>query len=708
SGDVVDKCRAYLKLQQDDLYRTMKLQADAWTAAFFMEMVDRRSPAPTTAEVRRLGGGGTDAGQLSDIVNLLAEKFRFFHWHLEFPDVFDKGGFDVVLGTPPWERVKLQDKEFFAYRDPEVAAARTAAERKRMISRLRDTKPDLYNEYIRALRDSELVSKFLHGSGRFPLTGVGDVNTYAVFAELSLSLINNRGRAGLVVPSGIATDFTYSDFFSHLVDKQKLVSLYDFENRVKLFREVDSRMKFSLLTMTGSVCPSADFAFFLHNVRDLLDEERHIQLTRDDMKLLNPNTGTCPIFRNRRDAELTRKLYRASIVLVNERTGENPWGVRFLRMFDMANDSHLFRTAEELESDGFRMVGNRFVKGYDVYLPLYEAKMIWHYDHRYGTYEGAQGRSNTHLPNPGDEEHADAAFLVQPWYWVPAEEVEERLGEWKRGWLMGWRDVTNATNEHTAIFSLVPRCGVGHTMPLIFGPANSMLTCCLLSNVLSLTVEWILRQKIGGTHLTFFILRQLPVLPPTAYTAEDLRFIVPRVLELTYTSWDIKPFADDIWKDADGDLRADLKRQWDGNARETGGHSRDLPDWISAYPDIEADPEKGIPMPPFRWDERRRSQIQAELDAYYARLYGLNRKQLRYILDPKDLTERELEDILDPWEEVADPLDPQGYEARVAASKFPGETFRVLKDKEIKEYGEYRTRRLVLEAWERLGGKEDA
>lgn len=105
---------------------------------------------------------------------------------------------------------------------------------------------------------------------------------------------------------------------------------------------------------------------------------------------------------------------------------------------------------------------------------------------------------------------------------------------------------------------------------------------------------------------------------------------------------------------------------------------------------------------PFPWDEDRRAVLRAELDAYYARLYWLNRKQLRYILDPADLTARELEDILDPWEEVADPLDPAGYDARRAASDFPGETFRILKEKEIRQYGEYRTRRLVLEAWERL------
>ncbi|MGQ9614544.1 MAG: hypothetical protein ACUVSL_17425 [Chloroflexus sp.] len=122
----------------------------------------------------------------------------------------------------------------------------------------------------------------------------------------------------------------------------------------------------------------------------------------------------------------------------------------------------------------------------------------------------------------------------------------------------------------------------------------------------------------------------------------------------------------------------------------------------SLLAEIITAPDYPLPIPPFRWDEERRAILRAELDAYYARLYGLTRKQLRYILDPADLTPRELADILDPWEEVRDPLDPTGYAARVAQSDFPGETFRVLKEKEQRQYGEYRTRRLVLEAWERL------
>jgi hypothetical protein len=315
--------------------------------------------------------------------------------------------------------------------------------------------------------------------------------------------------------------------------------------------------------------------------------------------------------------------------------------------------------------------------------------MLWHYDHRYGTYEGVSDRSSTQLPTPDERQHADPHFVVQPWYWVPAEEVQARLGDWHRGWLLGFRDVTNATNERTAIFSLLPRVGAGNNLPiLLFSEKSNVRACCLLANLNAQAFDYVTRQKIAGVHMNFFFVSQLPVLPPDAYTAEDLRFIVPRALELVYTAWDLQPFAQDVWNEADESLRAVI-----------GPHPP------SPSPKALGEGEQGgegFPFPPFHWDESRRAILRAELDAYYARLYGLTRKQLRYILDPADLTERELEDILDPWEEVSDPLDPAGYAERCAKSDFPGETFRVLKEKEIRQYGEYRTRRLVLEAWERL------
>ena len=343
------------------------------------------------------------------------------------------------------------------------------------------------------------------------------------------------------------------------------------------------------------------------------------------------------------------------------------------------------------------------------YLPLYEAKMIWQFDHRYGSYEGIKDRSSTQIPTPSAGQYADPGYAPLPWYWVSEGEVDGRLAkqgsdgrivwEWKNGWLLGFRDITNSTNERTAIFSLMPRVGVGHTCPLVFPERLGARAACLLAAMGTIVFDYSTRQKVAGTHLTYSYLEQLPLLPPAAYSPPATRFIVPRVLELTYTAWDIRAFADGVWSEADDELRAEIMRQW----RENKAVSSQLRAASSEAPSSVHSPLAAHHSPltaPFVWLDDRRAVLRAELDAFYAALYGLTRKQLRYILDPHGLSAKELEDILAPWE---DPTcsGPHLLPAEPALD-FPGETFRVLKEKEEKQFGEYRTRRLVLEAWERL------
>ena len=780
------KQEAYARAHAGDTWRQLWTACNLWTAAFFLPAVRADGGAdalvPTSGDVwDYLRRPRAVSARLVGAADALAEEARFFHWPLEFPDVFfgnsewgvgngewgvgneetthptahsplptSARGFDVVLGNPPWERIKLQEQEFFAARDPEIASAPNKAARERLIKALPQTNPALWQAYRAALHLAEANSQFLRGSGRFPLSAHGDITTYQVFAELDCQLVADRGRSGFIVPTGIATDDSNKTFFADLVSSGRLVSLFDFENRAGLFPAVDSRYKFSLLTVRGDRAPrqteslpspsgrgaggegfvgraaggegsiareteaedqGAEFVFFATRAEQLRDPQRRFRLSAADFARINPNTRTCPVFRTRQDAELTRQIYARVPVLVDETTGANPWGISFLRMFDMANDSHLFRPRAQLEAAGWRLQGNCFVRDGEVYLPLYEAKMIWQYDHRFGSYGDSAARgSSTHLTTPTAQEHADPTWLAQPWYWVPAAEVAARLGDWQRGWLLGFRDITNATNERTAIFSLLPRVGVGHTMPLAFGAnASARDTACLIANVNALAFDYVARLKVGGMHLTYGYLRQMPVLPPDRYTAADLAFIVPRVLELVYTARDVGAFADDVWREADQALRDLIEAQWRANAAVAGGVGNG--EWgvgnrqsgvgkgdrgslsceAGAVPDSPLPtpnsllptpycppptPDCPPPIPPFRWDEERRAVLRAELDAYYARLYGLTETQLRYILDPAD----------------------------VHGPDFPGETFRVLKEKEIRQYGEYRTRRLVLEAWERLEG----
>ncbi len=683
---VRSKAQAYQEWRESEAVRKYQFVADYWTAAWFAQpgpgqklpdmtglvtLVETQLTRLEAGEMRRSSG-------LAGEVEEARERYRFFHWWLEFAEVyFDRqtgelkpdGGFDVVLGNPPWERVKLQEKEFFGSRHPLIAGAENAARRRRLIESLKESDPALYAAFQEALSVAENQASFLRTSGRFPLTGGGDVNTYQVFAEHKRSLMNRQGRAGMIVPTGIATDDSNKEFFADLVGREQLAALLDFENREGLFPGVHRSYKFSVLALRGREAGSsapARLTFFATNVGHLEEVERVFSLSPEEFALLNPNTRTCPVFRTRTDAELTRKIYRRVPVLWREEPEENPWGIRFLRLFDMSNDSRLFKTRGELEGLGYRLVGNRMMKEGSVYLPLYEAKLIWQFDHRFATYDGGE----THDLTPA--EHASPEVLPLPRYWVPEEEVEERLvlrdrqgnlvWRWERGWLMGFRAVARSTDERTFIAGLHPKSAVGNSLVMIGSDVpHGQQQAVLNANLNCIILDYIVRQKVGGTNMNMFYVKQFPVLPPSAYAPADLHFIVPRVLELTYTAWDLAPFAEDVWDEADDGLRGLLRQQWEANG---GGHPDQPPAWV----------DSPYPFPPFRWEAERRALLRAELDAYYARLYGLDREELRYILDPQS----------------------------VKGPDFPGETFRVLKEKETRAFGEYRTMRLVLEAWDRL------
>jgi hypothetical protein len=634
----------YADLRQ--AHRRERARYDLWTAAFFQPLTRANAPwVPTSADVI----DADPTSQKALLAGGLAQEIGFFHWELEFAQVFaDRGGFDVVLGNPPWERIKLQEQEHFVD-IPAIRDAPNKAARAEQIAAWRRGTPEQQQriaQYDAALYRAEAESRFVRGSGRFPLTAVGDVNTYALFAELSRTLLAPDGRAGIIVPTGIATDDGAKAFFGDLIARRQIISLYDFENREKLFADVDSRYKFSLLTI-GAAQAAPRFVFFATRAAHLRDERRVFALTPADLGRINPNTRTAPLFRTRRDADLTAAIYARVPVLINETTGANPWGVRFMTMFHMSNDSRLFRPAPAPAEAG---------RG--DHLPLYEAKLLHQFTHRWATYEGGATREATAA------ELADPTWTITPRYLVPAAEVEARLaGRWDRRWLLGWRDITNATNERTAIFSLLPRVGVGHTVPLmLFQSLRADLAACFLAIVNSLVFDWITRQKIGGTHLTYTYLTQLPVLPPEAFSAADIAFIVPRVVELVYTAWDMHPSAADVWAEADAGLRAAILAQHAENLRATS---------TPPSPPPQAGGVQGETPPPFIWNDDRRARIRADLDARIARLYGVSRDDLRYILDPHD----------------------------VEGPDFPGETFRVLKEKELRQYGEYRTRRLTLEAF---------
>jgi hypothetical protein len=573
---VREKEREYGAILESPAYREAKLLADAWCAAFVAFKVDG-GPEITTSTLRRLARDPASVRRqaLDAAIHLAAENL-FFHWHLEFPDVLvrhGRPGFNVVLGNPPWERVKLQEQEFFAERSPTIASARNAAERKRMIADLKQTAPQLWQAFQDALRRSGGESHLLRNSERYPLTGRGDINTYAVFAELMRSVIGPQGRQGVILPTGIATDDTTRFFFKDLVERRALISLFSFENEEFVFPAVHHAYRFCLLTLgAAGAAPSSDLVFYARQVTDLADADRHFSLTPEEFELLNPNTRTCPTFRSRRDAELAKSVYRRLPMLVDESKGEagNPWGVSFMAMFHMANDSGLF--FDEPGTDR---------------LPLYEGKLVHQFTHRWATYDGEQTRDMT------AEELRDPERFSTPRYWIDRREVEARLeGRWRREWLLAFRDVTGAEKVRTVIAGVIPRVGVGHGAPILL--SDDPHFPLFIANLNAFVFDWQARQKVGGIHLTYGVFEQLPVLPPESYeqvphwsTQPLADWLGPYVAELIYTAIDVRPFVVDLG--------------WEG--------------------------------PPFVWDAERRGRARAELDAAFFHLYGLSRDQVDHVME---------------------------------------------------------------------------
>ena len=732
--DEEKKEKLYNELLQNEEYVLLKTAADLYTATFFVKKdKDNELKIPSTKDLfdikRKLPEDSAKNGIREEAVNI-SKQYKFFHWKIEFPEIFQRGtGFDCVLGNPPWDRVKLAEKEFFASRAPLIAEAKNKSARDKMILALKDSgqafERELYESFITALHSAESTSVFVHANEktyadcRYALTGCGDVNMYALFAELIYTMIDTFGTAGFIVPSGIATDDGTKAYFGKIATSGLLKSLYDFENREGLFPTVDSRFKFSLITLAPKDGMS-DFAFFLHNLNELEDSRRHFTMTPEDFDLINPNTHTCPVFRSEEDAKLAKKIYKKAGVFVNENNEEsgNPWKIKFSTMFHMSNDSGLFVGAELLkrvQGDGHAELvsasGSR-------YLPLYEAKLMHQFDHRWNTFV------NGSPVDVSPEQKSDPDFSVTPQYYVPYTEtvlratsldlkivqalrdaingddkklrslVAEKAGaagdlfvnentdgiDWQKvyaskdlskavfevaeklcpKYLMGFRGITNVTNERTVISSIIPFSGVGHSMLLYSVKQSSTLAACLLANFLSLELDVIARMKLGGTNLTYGYFRQFPVLPPSAYHEAALSFIVPRVMALTYTANDMTEWAKALWNDSTPAMRQKML--------ELNGKNRKFSQENSG---------STLACGPYIYDDAKRAVLKAELDTYFARLYGLTRTELQYILDPHS----------------------------VMGEDYPSETFRVLKEGEIAKYGEYRTQRLVLEAWDRMDGE---
>ncbi len=536
----------------------------------------------------------------------IADREEFLHWEVAFPGVWQywqnkrpQGGFDAVIGNPPWDRIKLQEVEWFATRVPELAHAATAAARRNGIQQLRHQGDPLAEKFDAAKERADKLGQWFRASGNYPLLGGGDINLYSLFVERAMSLVKPDGIVGLLIPSGIYADKTAAQFFKSVSSAERVAGLFDFENKKIFFKDIHASFKFCALIFGGEQrrFDETSCAFFLRETAAINDPQRCFPLTPEDFARVNPNTGTAPVFRTRRDAEITLRIYENHPVLVDRSQGEErkAWPVRYHTMFHMTNDSHLFRTAAQLEAEGFYPVqGNRWKRGKELYLPLYEGKMVQAFDHRAASV--VVNPDNLNRPAQPQEatnaQHVNPGWLPNPQFWVC-----ENSCSWPEGaeWTIVIKHVTASTNMRTMIAALAPRAGFGNSVPIFISeiiPSKEWSGHLLVANLNAFAFDFVTRQKVQGQNLNLFLIEQLPVIARDSYerrfgdmTAHEL--VCDHVLRLTYTAHDMAPFARDLGHDG----------------------------------------------PPFIWNEEERRHLRARLDALYFHLYGLDREDAAYILD---------------------------------------------------------------------------
>lgn len=577
---VHERQRMWEALASGSGYLFGRMWADAWCAAFVWKKIT--APAgepfyPITEDVfRRIEKNPFSIPDwMQKEIERLSRQYQFFHWHLAFPEVFRlpgkgnapentqagwDGGFDVVLGNPPWERIKIQEKEWFAGKRPDIANARNAAERQRLIRELAQTDPELLNAFNEDKRKAEGESHLLRNSSRYPLCGRGDINTYTIFTELGRSVLSAVGRLGCIVPSGIATDDTTKFFFQDIVDRQSLISLYDFENK-NIFPSVHSSYKFCLLTLTGAKRPAkggADFAFFLHDVAEIREEERRFKLTSEDIALINPNTRTCPIFRCRHDASIASAIAVRNRCLLD--VALNSAAIdRFslTRVFDLS-----------LDKDMLIASGDRMPEGY---IPMHEGKAGHQFNSRFSTWDG-----NDYIPV--ELHQLDDSYFVQNFqYCAPISVARERIMRRNPLCLSGllcFRRVARNTDERTMISTITPFVPTSYSWINTVGPsARQLLILCAIYN--SFVFDYVLRNSLSQPSLPQSLVEQLRVPDLKGVSQNAVSNICGSTIELVFSSWELHSFAKDC----------------------------------------------GYDCPPFRWDDGRRFLLRCELDAAFFHLY---------------------------------------------------------------------------------------
>lgn len=641
---IAEKERRYAEFVKCSDYQFGHLLADTWCAAFLWKKDDSElgQLCPTERDFRKVESHGAP-GLLPHVraeVERLRDQYQFFHWHLAFPDVFHiasgeqptvngkdgssdhlpfatnhspttgwSGGFDVMLGNPPWETLSPDAKEFFSTYDPQVRFQDRDGQKQIIESLLAD--PVIAGRWEESCRDLYSLVHFIKQSGRFRMfapgnLGKGDFNVYRMFVEAALSLACRGGWAAQLVPEGLYNGANCMAIRQALYETCRLDCLYGFENTNEAwFPGVHTAMKFCLYAAhVGDTTDTFRAAFNIRSIAGLADVKsgRYLLMPVRLVREFSPDALAIMELGNQMDIDIAAKMYRWPAF--GDESADPPTR-EYMAEVHMGNNRDLFNE----DGDG---------------LPVYEGRMVGQFDHRAKGYQSGRGRAAEWK----DYQHSDPCKSVRPqWYISNAKlpsKVVPRAGQFR----VGHCAVGSPTNERTLIACLIPPNSVcGHSvLTLLFEPHGyEWYLPFWIAVANSFAMDFVIRSKVA-LNITITIMDSLPFPRPEAVD-ERAHEVVERAMRLICTAPEMVPF-------------------WNRLAAYGWVTATDNPTQI-----------------PGETSEDARLQLRAEIDAIVARdLFDLTRLELEYILS----------------------------------------TFPTQQRYQEEQYGEFRSRRLILEAYDKL------
>lgn len=396
----------------------------------------------------------------------------------------------VVLGNPPWEKLRFEEQAFFRPVCPAISAISQKNKREKEIKKLAVNWLELLEYYQLLQDDYASVKKEIPKHPLLKVSLVGELNTYAMFAELASRLTEKDGFAAIIVKSALVTSTCYSSCFRHFVNQGSLSEVFLFDNREKLF-QIDSREKFCVLFFGGEHAGGIKVHYGLTKQEQILSSVP-INVTSEELELINPETGLLPNVADSKEFSFLLRTHRSLSVFAKEFPK-----CHFGRLV------HLTAHAEHIST-----------KSEKTRVPIYEGKFIEQYDNRFSTFAGMSADERYQAKASARRQPGDSFVAPKPApecrYFIDKKFWESFLDRYDQPYSLCWRSLTSPTNQRTMIASIIPSMPTCQSVQLLqTTPVEDLLMILALFN--SKVFDFFVRLKMGGIDLTQSVVRQIPV-----------------------------------------------------------------------------------------------------------------------------------------------------------------------------------------------------